>query len=41
MTSLDWWNLMAYVVFVWNIAGGNEFYIHMYNRAVIELRGVA
>lgn len=41
MTLLDWWNLMAYMVFVWNVVAGDESYIYLYNRAVIALKGVA
>lgn len=40
MTLLDWWNLVAYGVFMWNVADADESYVYLYNRAVIALRDV-
>lgn len=41
MTLLDWWNLVAYVMVVLNVAQADEQYVYLYNRAVMALRDVA
>lgn len=40
MTLLDWWNLVAYVMVVLNVAQADEAYVYLYNRTVIALRNV-
>ncbi len=41
MDILDWFNFVAYIVFVWNVWSNDESYAYLYNRAVIALRDVA
>lgn len=40
MTLLDWWDFLAYIVIMWNVASGDEGYVYLYNRVVIALRDV-
>lgn len=40
MTLLDWWNLVASVMVMLNVAHADEAYVYLYNRAVIALRDV-
>lgn len=40
MTSIDWFNFLAYVLIVVKTWVGDEDFVYAYNRAVIALRAV-
>ena len=40
MTSLDWFNFLTYVLIVMKTWAGDEDFVYVYNRAIIELRNV-